>query len=80
MDTQNVTVSLPAELLRKARHLAVDQGLSLSRFLAVLIEDRVAVARQYEEARRRQERLMREAGDHGTNGRIGWSRDELHER
>jgi hypothetical protein len=80
METQNVTVSLPADLLREARHLAVDQGLSLSRFLASLIEERVDWSKQYEEARLRQERMMREAGDHGTNGVIGWSRDELHER
>lgn len=80
METQNVTVSLPADLLREARHLAVDQGTSLSRFLAALIEERVASTRHYEEARGRQERMMREAVDHGTNGKIDWSRDELHER
>jgi hypothetical protein len=71
VEAQSVTVSLPADLLREARHLAVDQGLSLSRFLASLIEERVVSTRQYEEARRRQERMMREAGDHGTNGHLG---------
>jgi hypothetical protein len=24
--------------------------------------------------------MMREAGNHGTYSKIGWSRDELHER
>jgi hypothetical protein len=80
METQNVTVSLPADLLREARHLAVDQGLSLSRFLASLIEERIDWSRRYEEARVRQERMMSESGDHGTNGTIAWSRGELHER
>lgn len=31
---RNVTISLPESLLREVRHLAVDRGLSLSRFLA----------------------------------------------
>jgi hypothetical protein len=24
--------------------------------------------------------MMREAGNHGTYGKVGWSRDELHQR
>jgi hypothetical protein len=75
-----VTVSLPADLLHEARRLAVDQGMSLSRFLASLIEERVARSKQYEQARVRQEHMMQDAGPRGTNGTIRWSRDELHER
>ena len=80
METQNVTVTIRTDLLREARHLAVDQGTSLSRFVASLIEERVISMRQYEEAHRRQELMMLEAADRGTNGNIEWSRDELHER
>jgi hypothetical protein len=80
MDKQNVTVTLPVDILRAARHLAVDRGMSLSRFLGELIEERVDWARRYEEARQRQTRLMREAVDRGTHGAISWTRDELHER
>ena len=80
MDKQNVTVTLPADVLREARHLAVDQGMSLSRFLAALVEERVDWVRRYEEARQRQTRLMREAKDHGTSGTFSWTRDDLHER
>ena len=36
----NVTLSLPDDLLREARHLAVDQGVSLSRFVAMSLEHR----------------------------------------
>ena len=80
METRNVTLSLPADLLLEARHLAVNQGLSLSRFPTSLIEERVHWSRRYELARCRQERMMGESGDDGTNGDIGWCREELHER
>jgi hypothetical protein len=80
VETQNVTLALPAQILREARHLAVDQGVSLSKFLAMLIEEKVATSRRYQEARERQTRLMREGLDLGTHGKITWTRDELYER
>ena len=77
---QNVTVALPTDILRQARHLAADQGMSLSKFVAALIEERVTWSRGYAEARERQTRLMAEAGHHGTHGTIDWTRDDLHGR
>lgn len=79
-DTQNVTVTLPSDLLREARHLAVDQGVSLSRFLAMMIEEKVAKSRRYRVAEARQRRILEEGLPLGTQGAINWSRDELHER
>ena len=75
-----MTLALPAELLRQARHLAVDRGVSLSRCLAQLLEERLAVSRGYEEARRRQLDLLEAGLPLGTEGRIGRRRDELDER
>jgi hypothetical protein len=75
-----VTLALPAELLREARHLAVDRGVSLSRFLALLLEEQVAAGRRYQAARERQLRLLNEGLPLGTEGRIDWKRDQLHER
>lgn len=80
MERSNVTISLPADLLREARHLAVDQGVSLSRFLAQLLEERVEAARRWREARNRQRRLLEKGLPLGTGGQIGWSREALHER
>ncbi len=34
METQNVTVGLPRDLVRRARHVAVERGISLSKQLA----------------------------------------------
>lgn len=77
---QNVTISLPAEVVREARQLAVDRGLSLSGFLAMLLEDRIEGARAYRGARARQLEKLRRGVGLGTRGVPSWSRDELHDR
>jgi hypothetical protein len=74
----NVTVSLPDDLVREARHEAVDRGLSLSRYLAVLLEEHLESRRRYREAHERQRRLMEQGPLY--IGEITWTRDELHER
>jgi len=76
----NVTVSLPDRLLREARHLAVDEGVSLSRFVAISLERRVEAMRGYRSARERQLRLLRQGLDLGTRGKLDWTRQSLHER
>ncbi|MDO8673574.1 MAG: CopG family transcriptional regulator [Dehalococcoidia bacterium] len=80
MDQKNVTVSLPTGLLREARHLAVDQGLSLSRFLALLLEERIEAARRRKEALGRQRLQLEQGLPLGTGGKAGWDREALHER
>ncbi len=80
MGQRNVTVSLPPELLREARHLAVDLGLSLSRFVALLLEERVETSRRRKEALGRQCRLLEQGLPLGTGGKADWDREGLHER
>lgn len=80
MKRQKVTISLPADVLKEARLLAAAQGLSLSKFVANLVAERVWSRQEYEAAKERQRRLMAEGLDLGTNGQITWTRDELHER
>jgi hypothetical protein len=77
---ENVTLSLPADVLRKARHLAVDRGVSLSRYLSQVLEEQVSNHEEYQRAKERWRQRVREARSLGSEGRIGWTRDELHER
>jgi hypothetical protein len=79
-EQENVTLSLPADVLREARHMAVDRGLSLSRFLSEILRERVEAKRRYEAARDRALYRMRHARSLGTNGVITWTRDALYER
>jgi hypothetical protein len=80
MALQNVALTLPEEVLREARHMAVDRGVPLSRCLSMVLEEQVRDRRRYEEARDRQRALMRQGIDLGAHGQITWTRDELHER
>ncbi|HVC33200.1 MAG TPA: CopG family transcriptional regulator [Chloroflexota bacterium] len=80
MERQNVTIALAPDLLRDARHLVVDRGLSLSKFIALLVENQVEASQRYKAARERQRQLLRAGLNLGTGGQITWNRDQLHER
>ncbi len=60
--------------------MAVDRGVSLSRFIALLLEQQVDERQRYEAARDRQVSLLRLGLPLGIQGRAVWSRGELHDR
>jgi hypothetical protein len=78
--TQNITLAIPKEILRKAKILAVQKNTSLSALLAQTLTDLVANQEAYEQARRRNLMLLDSGFDLGTHGEISWKREELHER
>ena len=80
MKTQNVTLSLPRDLVRKARHVAVERGVSLSTLVGTCLEEVVGPEPTYEQARDRAIARMRQGLPMGVGERPGWTRDELHER
>lgn len=78
---KNVTLTISEETLRQAKHLAVERGVSLSKFLSDHLETLVARDQRYEAAKRSAIARMRRGLEIGIgdNG-IEWTRDELHER
>lgn len=80
MEKQNITLSIPKEILREAKHLAVDRGISLSGFLVEALEERVKRLSQMRRAAERQRTLMRSGLKLGTKGKIRWTREDLHAR
>ncbi len=80
MNKQNVTLSLPKTLLKKAKLAAVSKEKSLSEFLRESLEEKVGEATGYKKAKERQLRLLKMALDLGTKGHITTSREELHAR
>jgi hypothetical protein len=70
MDYQDVTIELPADVLREAKHLAVDQGLSLPRFVATIVEAHLAANYGFRAARERQRRLLHSGLELGTGGHL----------
>ena len=80
MDKQNVTLSFPKNLLKKAKMLAAQSDKSLSQLLRESLEEKVKESADYQKAKNRQLKLLRDGLNLGTNGDIGFSREELHER
>lgn len=78
--TQNVTLAIPKDILRKAKILAVQKNTSLSGLLTQTLVDLVAHQEAYEQARQRNLALLKSGLNLGTGGQITWRRDELHER
>jgi len=80
VDKQNITLSIPKEILREAKHLAVDRGISLSGLLVEALEERVKRLSRMRRAAERQRTLMRSGLKLGTKGKIRWNREDLHAR
>lgn len=79
MQKRNVTIQLPADLLREARHVAIDRGESLSTYVSQLLRQAIQRDHIHSVARERQVELMEHGVNLGTSGNIAWSRDDLHE-
>jgi len=80
MERQNITLSLPKSLLKKAKVIAVSHDKSLSQLLRESLEEKVADVTGYRRARERQLRLLRTGLKLGTKGHISTKREELHAR
>ena len=80
MEKQNITLSLPKSLLKKAKLLAVEEETSFNELVRRCLEQRVGTASGYKKARRRQLKLLEGGFDLGTNGSISVIREEIHER
>ncbi|MBZ0272708.1 CopG family transcriptional regulator [bacterium] len=77
---QNITLSLPADMLSGLRHIAIERGMSLSDYVAELMENLVDREEKYRAAMKRSLKLMKKGFNLGLNEQIPWTRDELHER
>lgn len=80
MEKQNVTLSMPKEVLRKAKILATRQGTSLSNLLTQTLKELVAHEEGLRAAHQNHRELLDSGLDLGTKGQTSWTRDELHER
>lgn len=80
MDTQNITLSIPKEVLLKVKMLAVKRHTSVSGLLTQVLEKLVQQEDAYAHARQRHLQWLEQDIGLGTNGQILTRRDELHER
>jgi len=80
METQNITLSLPKEILLKVKLIAVQRGTSVSGLLTQTLEKLVQQENAYAHARHRHLSWLEQGADLGTGGQVLTQRDELHER
>jgi len=80
MERQNVTLSLPKAMLKKAKMLAMKEEKSLSALIRESLEEKIKKDTGYKEAMEREIGLMEKGFHIGTGGRMPCSREELHER
>lgn len=80
MTTQNITLAIPKEILRKAKLIAVQHKTSLSGLLTRALEDVVMREESYHKAKKRHVSILKKGSDLGTKGRASWSREDLHAR
>jgi hypothetical protein len=74
----NITLKLDTDILREARILAAEEGLSVSSLLAAKLEEVVRERKGYDRSRRRA--LARLRGGFDLDWTPPRSREELHER
>ncbi len=80
MAKRNITLSLPEDMLEEVRIIAVKRRRSVSALMTELLEELVAEETGYLQAERRFLALLEEGFDMGTQGRIDWTREDVHER
>lgn len=80
MDTQNITLSIPKEVLVKIKVIAARRQTSVSRMLTQMLERLAQQEDAYDRASRRHARWLKEGVDLGTRGEVLTRREELHER
>jgi len=80
MERQNITLSLPKSLLKKAKLMAAKKEKSLTGLFKEAIEDKIREGTGYKKARERQLRLLKTGLNLGTNGCIEITREDLHAR
>ncbi len=80
MDKQNVTLSLPKPLLKRARILAAGEDKSVSELIREALEKRLRESSGYAVARNRQLKILERGFDLGTGGVPAATREELHAR
>ncbi len=80
MEMQNITLSVPKEILYKAKRVALEKHTSLSGLLTQALTEIVESTETYDAARCRQTALLEHGLDLGTSGAIDWTREDLHAR
>lgn len=73
-------MSVPKDILHRARILAVRRNQSLSSWLTQALVELVSDQEEFERARQRNLAMLNHGFDLGTHGQVTWKREDLHDR
>jgi hypothetical protein len=79
-ENQNITLSVPRELLKRVKRVAADRDTSVSALMTEALGRVADENRRYSAARKRALAALRSRRSLGTGGRRTWSREDLHDR
>jgi len=79
-ENQNITLSVPRELLKRVKRVAADRDTSVSALMTEALSRVADENRRYSAARKRALAALRSRRSLGTGGRRTWSREDLHDR
>jgi hypothetical protein len=79
VEKQNITLSLPREILKKGKVLAARKGISLNELVRELLQANTENDGEYQASAERQIKRMKEGIQLGTKGKITWKRHQLHQ-
>ncbi len=80
IEKQNVTLSLPKNILHKAKIIAIEHDTSLSGLMVELLTNLVEQGDRYAKAKQEHLAWLAQGVDLGTEGNIPWMRESLYER
>jgi hypothetical protein len=80
METQNITLSIPKDILLKVKMIAAKQNSSISGLLTRALTEIITQEEGYQAARRRHLAILEEKFNLETHGAVSWARGDLHER
>lgn len=80
LEKQTIALSLPKNILRKAKVLAIEHETSVSGLLTDLLTNLIEREDRCQLAKKDYFATLSRATNLATDGEIGWSRDSLHER
>ncbi|MCJ7782328.1 MAG: BrnA antitoxin family protein [Desulfobacterales bacterium] len=78
MEKQNITLSLPREVLEKGKMLAAKKGISFNELVRELLQRTAENEEEYRISADRQMKRMKEGIPLGTRGKTSWQRDKLY--
>ena len=79
-ENQNITLSVPRELLKRVKRVAADRDTSVSALMTEALGRVADENRRYSAARKRALAALRSPRSLGTRGGRTWSREDLHDR